>query len=70
MQQQLNSDVENLSITQLNELGNQAIKQGLIAGHGHHKGQYEIIREGKILTMPPKEAITFLQQLIQADTQA
>ncbi|MBT9316654.1 hypothetical protein [Leptothoe spongobia] len=69
IQQQLDTDVENLSITQLNELGNQAIKQGLIAGHGHHQGQYEIIREGKILTMPPKDAITFLQQLIQPVTE-
>ncbi len=68
MQQQLNTDIENLSITQLNELGNQAIKQGLIAGHGHHKGQYEIIRQGKILTMSPKEALIFLQTLIQPET--
>ena len=64
MQQQLNTDVENLSLNQLNQLGNQAIKQGLISGHGHHQGQYEIIRDGKILTMSPKEALTFLQQLI------
>ncbi|MEM9091169.1 MAG: hypothetical protein AAGC93_20795 [Cyanobacteria bacterium P01_F01_bin.53] len=68
-QQQLTPDTENLGINQLNELGNHAIKQGLIAGHGHHQGQYEIIREGKILTMPPKEALTFLQQLTQPEIQ-
>ncbi|MEM9093141.1 MAG: hypothetical protein AAGC93_30985 [Cyanobacteria bacterium P01_F01_bin.53] len=67
MEQQLNNDVENLSINQLNEFGNQAVKLGLIAGHGHHQGQYEIIREGKILTMSPKEALTFLQQLVQPE---
>ena len=65
---QSDSDGETLSLNQLNDLGNQAIKLGLIAGHGHHQGQYEIIRQGKILTLAPQEAVTFLQQLVQPDT--
>lgn len=60
---------ENLGINELNELGNRAIKQGLIAGHGHHQGQYEIIREGKLLTMSTHEAVTFLQKLVQPETE-
>ena len=65
---QSDSEGETLSLNQLNDLGNQAIKLGLIAGHGHHQGQYEIIHQGKILTLAPQEAVTFLQQLVQPDT--
>lgn len=66
----LDGDVEVIDITRLNELGNQAVKLGLIAGHGHHQGQYEIIHQGKILTMPPEAAVTFLQGLVQSDPSA
>ena len=47
VRQQLDQEIESLSLNQLNDLGNQAIALGLIAGHGHHRGQYEILRQGE-----------------------
>jgi hypothetical protein len=38
---------------------------GLIIGHGFHKGQYEVLHRGEALLMSPKEAIAYLQQIIQ-----
>lgn len=64
VRQQLNREVESLSLNQLNDLGNQAIASGLIAGHGHHQGQYEIIRQGKIHVMSPQAAMAYLQRLL------
>lgn len=69
IRQQLDAEVEYLSINQLNELGNQAIALGLIAGHGHHQGQYEILRQGEVLLMTPQEALPYLQTLIQTATE-
>jgi hypothetical protein len=66
LKQRINLELESISCNQLNELGNQAVKLGLIAGHGYHKGQYEILRQGKALLMSPDEAIEYLQGLIQS----
>lgn len=66
LEQRLNLEIEGMSVTQLNALGNQAIQMGLIAGHGYHKGQYEILRQGKALLMTPEEAMKYLQRLIQS----
>ena len=66
LKRRINLELESISCNQLNELGNQAVKLGLIAGHGYHKGQYEILRQGKALLMSPDEAIQYLQQLIQS----
>jgi hypothetical protein len=66
LKQRINLELETISCNQLNELGNQAVKLGLIAGHGYHKGQYEILRQGKVLLMSPDEAIEYLQQVIQS----
>ena len=57
---------ENLGLNELNSLGNLAIEQGLIAGHGHRQGQYEIIREGEVVTLSPRAAVTYLQGLVQS----
>ncbi|WP_008311975.1 hypothetical protein [Leptolyngbya sp. PCC 6406] len=62
----LNLEIEMLSVNQLNALGNQAVKMGLIAGHGYHKGQYEILRQGKAITLPPPEALDYLQHLLES----
>lgn len=70
LRQQLDLEVESISLNQLNDLGNQAVSMGLIAGHGHHGGQYEIIRQGKILTMMPQEAIAYLQDVSQSAGQS
>ena len=66
---QLNQEIERISLNQLNDLGNQAISLGLIVGHGHHKGQYEILRQGQVLLMSPQAAITYLQSLIRSVTE-
>ena len=61
---------EAMSLNQLNALGNRAVALGLIAGHGHHRGQYEILRQGQVRLMSPREAVTYLQSLIQSVTEA
>ncbi|MBW4542941.1 MAG: hypothetical protein KME25_00610 [Symplocastrum torsivum CPER-KK1] len=66
LKQRINLELESLSWNQLTEVGNQAVKLGLIAGHGYHKGQYEILRQGKALLMSPDEALKYLQNLIQS----
>ncbi|HEY9603800.1 MAG TPA: hypothetical protein V6C85_19450 [Allocoleopsis sp.] len=66
LKRRINLELESISCNQLNELGNQAVKLGLIAGHGYHKGQYEILRQGKALLMSPDDALKYLQDLIQS----
>ncbi|MEO1094784.1 MAG: hypothetical protein AAFX01_07780 [Cyanobacteria bacterium J06638_28] len=66
IRQQLDLEVECISLNQLNDMGNQAVALGLIAGHGHHRGQYEILRQGKVLLMSPQEAFTYLQSLVES----
>ncbi|MEQ8752689.1 MAG: hypothetical protein RID09_04105 [Coleofasciculus sp. G1-WW12-02] len=65
IRQKLNQELEGISINKLTQLGNQAVQLGLIAGHGYHKGQYEILRQGKALMMSPDEAQAYLEKLIQ-----
>lgn len=57
---------ESLEYNALHELGNQAQSAGLIMGHGHHQGKYEILRQGQSLLMPPKEAQAFLLDLLKS----
>lgn len=64
MEHRLNLELEVISINQLNELGNQAIQMGLIAGHGYRGGQYEILRQGEFILLPPNEAEQYLRDLI------
>lgn len=66
LKRRLNLELENLSFNPLTELGNEAVNLGLISGHGYHKGQYEIIQRGKIVTLSPREAFQYLQQLIRS----
>jgi hypothetical protein len=66
LEERLNLQIESMSVNQLNALGNQAIQMGLIAGHGYHKGQYEILRQGQAKLMTPEAAMQYLQQLIQS----
>jgi hypothetical protein len=61
----MNLELESIGTNQLNDLGNQAISMGLIAGHGHHGGQYELLHKGKVVTLSPSEAVTYLENLIQ-----
>jgi len=57
-------DLENMGVNQLHHLGNRAQQLGLIAGHGHHGGQYEILRQGKVILLSPQDAIPYLSELI------
>lgn len=57
---------ENVDLTQLNALGNQAVRLGFIAGHGHRQGQYEILRQGEVLTFSPQAAALYFQDLLKA----
>lgn len=66
LKQRLNLELESMGVNQLNDLGNQAIQLGLIAGHGYHRGQYEILQQGKVLLMSPDEAVVYLQTQIQS----
>jgi hypothetical protein len=64
LRQRLNQELDMISLNQLNALGNQAVEMGLIAGHGYHGGQYEILRQGKAILLSATEAQTYLQNLI------
>jgi hypothetical protein len=61
----MNLELETIGMNKLNDLGNNAIRLGLIAGHGHHGGQYELLHKGKVVTLSPSEAVTYLENLIQ-----
>ncbi len=65
IRQKLNQELDSISINKLTQLGNQAVQLGLIAGHGYHQGNYEILRQGEALLMSPDEAQTYLEKLIQ-----
>ncbi|MGD1873300.1 MAG: hypothetical protein ACFB02_09640 [Mastigocoleus sp.] len=64
LRQQIKQEGDIISANLLNELGNRAIELGLIAGHGHRAGKYEILRQGKAIMLSPKEAQSYLQNLI------
>jgi hypothetical protein len=57
-------DAEKADFNQLHNLATQAQNQGLIAGHGYHQGQYELIHQGKAILLPANEAIEYLQNLM------
>ncbi|NES83112.1 MAG: hypothetical protein F6K10_17825 [Moorea sp. SIO2B7] len=65
LRKRLEQEFEADSTNKLTELGNQALKLGLIAGHGYRGGKYEILRQGKFLLMSSQEAKTYLEKLIQ-----
>jgi hypothetical protein len=54
-------------LNQLTLLGNQAIDRGLIIGHGYHRGNYEILLKGEVLTLSPDEAIAYLLCVLAVD---
>jgi hypothetical protein len=54
-------------LNQLTVLGNQAIDRGLIIGHGYHRGNYEILLKGEVLTLSPDEAIAYLLCVLAVD---
>lgn len=64
-EQDLEPEVDDFGYNQLNELGNRAIALKLIAGHGYHQGKYELLHRGEAVLLSPKEAMAYLQALIQ-----
>lgn len=63
-EENLDQQFEAIDTNQLTELGNRAIKLKLIAGHGFHGGKYELLRQGEVITLSPKEAMSYLTLLI------
>lgn len=64
------SGAEALDFNQLHDLGNQAIAQGLIIGHGYHQGKYELLHRGEALLLSPPEALSYLRSLLPSTEQA
>ncbi|MEL6463148.1 MAG: hypothetical protein AAFQ91_33870 [Cyanobacteria bacterium J06621_15] len=64
LRQQIEQESDLIAINMLNDLGNQAIKMGLIIGHGYHSGKYEILRKNEMINLTPEEAQLYLQNLI------
>jgi len=64
LENQLNKEVESLNINHLNQLGNKAVKLGLIIGHGYFRGDYEILLKDESLLLTPLQAQEYLENLI------
>jgi hypothetical protein len=56
---------ESVFTNELTKLGNQAVKKGLISGHGYHGGNYEILCNGQIFLLTPEEAHSYLKDLVK-----
>ncbi|HEY9636167.1 MAG TPA: hypothetical protein V6D14_22365 [Coleofasciculaceae cyanobacterium] len=57
--------MESVFTNELTKFGNQAVKRGLISGHGYHKGKYEILCNGQIFLLSPEEAHSYLKNLVE-----
>jgi hypothetical protein len=66
LRHQLDLEVETMSINKLTEVGNMAVSMGLIAGHGFRGGKYEILQKGEAILLSEREAIAYLDRLIQS----
>jgi hypothetical protein len=67
-EQLLNQDraeMEPVFTNELKQFGNQAVKRGLISGHGYYQGRYEILCNGQIFLLSPKEAHSYLKNLVE-----
>ena len=69
LRQQLEQEGHLIAMNMLNELGNRAIKMGLIVGHGYYGGKYEILHKNEALSVTPAEAQIYLQTLINEQEQ-
>jgi hypothetical protein len=67
-EQLLNQEIvgkESFFTNELTLLGNQAVKKGLISGHGYHGGKYEILCNGQLFALSPEEAHSYLKNLVK-----
>ena len=69
LSKRLNLEMETMSVNKLTETGNLAVSMGLIAGHGFHGGQYEILQQGEVILLSVNEAGPYLENLIKAVTE-
>lgn len=67
LRQQLDREMETLSYNRLHNLGNEAIKKGLIIGHGYRGGKYEILCKEEELLLDPEKAEKYLENLLQSE---
>jgi len=58
--------MESFFTNELTQMGNQAVKKGLISGHGYHRGKYEILCNGQIFLLSPEEAHSYLKNLLES----
>jgi hypothetical protein len=65
-----NPEISNFDSNQLHELGNLAIRQGLILGHGYHQGQYEILHKTEAVLLAPQAALAYLKSLLESHLEA
>ncbi|MEC4806338.1 MAG: hypothetical protein SAJ12_20725 [Jaaginema sp. PMC 1079.18] len=63
--QELEQEIDAIGFNRLNQLGNEAVAQKLILGHGHHGGKYEILRRDEVLLLTPAEAQAYLEDLLK-----
>ena len=56
---------ESVLTNELTKLGNQAVKKGLISGHGYHSGKYEILCNGQFFLLSPEAAHSYLKNLLE-----
>ena len=56
---------ESVFTKEITHLGNQAVKKGLISGHGYHGGKYEILCNGQIFLLTPEQAHSYLKDLVK-----
>lgn len=61
---QRSAGVESVFTNEITKLGNQAVKRGLISGHGYHGGKYEILCNGQIFLLSPEDAHSYLKNLV------
>lgn len=59
------TELKSMLTEQLRRLGNQAVKRGLISGHGYYEGRYEILCNGQIFHLSPEEAHSYLKNLVE-----
>jgi hypothetical protein len=59
------AEKEAFSTTEIIHLGNQAVKKGLISGHGYHQGKYEILCNGQVFLLSPEKAYSYLKTLTE-----
>lgn len=65
LKQKMNLELEAISVNQLHNLATQAVEKKFITAHGYRNGQYELLRDGEFVLLPPTEAIQYLQDLLK-----